>query len=293
MLNTGKKIAAGFVALSVLANCTGAEGRALYDPIEARPELKGPMAVDVETPMSGPMSCVRDKLSGRQKSRTLTVGKIDDYTGFSQDTTRPVLTRGATLMVISALDKLGVPLVERYDTSVADLELRYANQKLIGADNEEQPYKEILAGVLDPSDYMIMGGITELDFNIYSTAFDLQVGRGSRSDRLYAISVAVDLRMVNTETLRVVDTVSFKKQVFGRENQNGLTLELLDTGLGVSSRERAQEPIQTSIRLVLERAVIELISGLYRVDTGSCLTVNGTTPAATDAVPENPPKSKT
>jgi curli production assembly/transport component CsgG/holdfast attachment protein HfaB len=42
------------------------------------------------------------------------------------------ITQGASLMAISALAKSGARLVERYDTSVSELELKYANNKLIG-----------------------------------------------------------------------------------------------------------------------------------------------------------------
>ena len=40
-------------------------------------------------------------------------------------------------MAMSALSKAGVPLVERFDTSVAEMELKYANNKLIGDDKPQ------------------------------------------------------------------------------------------------------------------------------------------------------------
>ena len=42
-------------------------------------------------------------------------------------------------MAMSALSKAGVPLVERFDTSVAEMELKYANNKLIGDEEAEGP----------------------------------------------------------------------------------------------------------------------------------------------------------
>ena len=69
----------------------------------------------------------------------------------------------------------------------------------------------------------------------------------------------------------MVDTVSFKKQIFGREQQRGGAGYTLYLGLDVNNRERAQEPIQTSVRLVLERAAIDLVSRLYDADPKPCL----------------------
>ena len=62
-------------------------------------------------------------------------------------------------------------MVERFDTSVAEMELKYANNKLIGDDqhpNARPDFRKIMAGSIPGSDYYIVGGITELNFNIRS-----------------------------------------------------------------------------------------------------------------------------
>ena len=65
-------------------------------------------------------------------SPRIAVGRISDYTGKEEsDGSGRKLTQGASLMAISALAKSGASLVERYDTSVSELELKYANNKLI------------------------------------------------------------------------------------------------------------------------------------------------------------------
>jgi len=243
----------------------------LYAAIAAKDELAGPEVLDLSTPLARALVCIGEQVGKKASRDTFAVGKVEDMTGQSMDTARPVITHGAALMLISALDKMGLKQVERFDTSVAELELKYANQKLIGDETGEEPFKKIKAGVLSPSDYVVVGGITELDFNTYSSAFDSLVGPFKQSNRLYAITVAADLRLIETDTLKVVDTVSFKKQIFGRENQRGGAGYSLYLGLEVSNRERAQEPIQTSVRLVLERAAIDLVSRLYHADPKPCL----------------------
>ena len=76
------------------------------------------------------------------------IGRIADYTGKSEsDNSGRKITQGAALMAMSALSKAGVQLVERFDTSVAEMELKYANNRLIGADQQGGPdYRQIMAG---------------------------------------------------------------------------------------------------------------------------------------------------
>ena len=62
----------------------------------------------------------------------MAVGRISDYTGTVSSDGGRQITGGASLMANSALAKAGARIVERYDTSVSELELRYANNKLIG-----------------------------------------------------------------------------------------------------------------------------------------------------------------
>src|ERR1700684_2076349 len=83
-------------------------------------------------------------------------------------------------MAMSALNKAGVHMVERFDTSVAEMELKYANNKLIGDDQHPNAapgdFRKILSGSIPGSDYYIVGGITELNFNIRSIGADADGG---------------------------------------------------------------------------------------------------------------------
>ena len=46
-----------------------------------------------------------------------------------------------------------------------------------------------------------------------------------------------------------------------------------DLQVDASNRERVQEPIQRGVRLVVERAIIDLVSDLYRTDATNCLAL--------------------
>ncbi len=170
-------------------------------------------------------------------------------------------------MAMSALSKSGVHLVERFDTSVAELELKYANNKLIGNDQPQAgDYRRIMAGSIPGSDYYLVGGITELNFNIRSHGANGDGGqiddqrlciKGSASASLYVMNVGLDLRLVDTNTLQVVDVISYQKQIIGHQIQAGVFDFMGQTFFDASIGESALEPIQLAVRSVIERAVLE------------------------------------
>jgi curli biogenesis system outer membrane secretion channel CsgG len=238
-----------------------------------------------ETPYSAALRCFSGYTA--RKPLRIAVGQIADYTGkMESDNSGRKLTQGAALMAMSALAKAGVPLVERFDTSVAEMELKYANNKLIGNEKQaEAPgeYRKILAGSIPGSDYYLVGGITELNFNIRSIGAQGDGGgassnglKGTAGATMYVMNVGLDLRLVDTNTLEVADVISYQKQIIGRQEQAGAFDFLGATFFDASVGESALEPIQLAVRTVVERAVLEMLSHRYRISGGSCASGLGT-----------------
>jgi curli biogenesis system outer membrane secretion channel CsgG len=238
--------------------------------------IGGSPVISNETPYSAALRCMAG-YTGQRPIR-IAVGQIADYTGKSEsDNSGRKITQGAALMAMSALSKAGVHLVERFDTSVAEMELKYANNKLIGADEHGGPdYRQIIAGSIPGSDYYLVGGITELNFNIRSDGANADGGetatnglKGSTGGNMYVMNVGLDLRLVDTKTLQVVDVISYQKQIIGRQVSVGVFDFLGANFFDASVGESALEPIQLAVRSVIERAVLEMTSRLYHT-TGSC-----------------------
>jgi curli production assembly/transport component CsgG/holdfast attachment protein HfaB len=190
-------------------------------------------------------------------------------------------------MAMSALAKAGVPLVERFDTSVSELELKYANNKLISDNPSAQAdmpaeYRRILAGQVPGSDFYIAGGITELNFNIRSTGSDADGGdadtngfKGSFHHRVFVMNVAIDLRLINTRTLEVVDVIPYQKQVIGKEIGVGVFDFLNGNVFDISGGSGALEPMQLAVRSLIERATVEMVANLYGMPgPQSCLDLD-------------------
>ncbi|HYD88554.1 MAG TPA: holdfast anchoring protein HfaB [Vitreimonas sp.] len=206
----------------------------------------------------------------------IAVGRIIDYTGSVSEEGGRRITQGASLMAMSAFNKAGARLVERFDTSVTELELRYANNRLIGQEGDEN-VRRIYAGQMPGSDFYFVGGITELNYNIRSVGVDAQGGHTDARDgvgnigaRLYVMNIGLDFRLIDTRTLEVVDVISYQKQIIGREVRAGVFSFFDDTFLDIAAGERALEPVQLAVRAGVERAVVEVMSRFYRADSLAC-----------------------
>lgn len=251
------------------------------------PILVGPAVRDNRTPMDPALACLAGRLAAKGgKALVVGVGDVRDYTGKYAVNEGSAITQGGALMVASALGKLGtaIRLAERFDPTIAERELGYADRRQLGdgashdlpgpGGVQRVPWLPYYGGSLAASDYYIVGGITELNYNIHSGGFELGVSGAGPRNRTYTQSVAVDLRIVDTRSLLVVRTVSLAKQFTGYERGAGIFRffgsNLFDINLGA----KAQEPLQLGIRTALEEGALRLVASVAGIDPGECLGVS-------------------
>ena len=98
------------------------------------------------TPMEAALGCYARSLaaSGRPPL-VIGVGEIKDFTGRYSINEGNVITQGGSLMLFSALGKLGgtVRIAERYDSTIADRELGYMERRQLG----DGAAQEFLGGI--------------------------------------------------------------------------------------------------------------------------------------------------
>ncbi|MDZ7808917.1 MAG: CsgG/HfaB family protein [Arhodomonas sp.] len=230
LLIMGVHIRAKGLARRLRGGCDGAGGvglradRLLQAPRGgALPVVSGPPVTENTTPLYNAFACMSDRLKGSYGDEApprVAVGNVKDYTGkFSEIDGGNPITQGGALMVISALGKLGdaVRLHERFDTQIAEMELRYLENRYLGdgephlvQDNGEGqrrvPWKPYYGGSIMQTDYYIVGGITELNYNIQSGGAELRVNGAGPQARTFTVNVAADLRIIDTQTLEVIET---------------------------------------------------------------------------------------
>lgn len=291
IVSWSKKIVT-YCAIVSLTGCMASVDHYKRNPDEA-PTIQGPPVTDNTTPLEGSFQCMAQKIreSGHKKLR-IAVGTIKDYTGkFSEAEGGNPITQGGSLMVMSALGKLGdsVRMQERFDTQVTELELRYLDRRYLGdgavhevrgktGSSQKVPWKPYYGGTIIESDYFIVGGITELNYNVHSGGIEATVDGIGGKGRVFTVNVAVDLRIVDTSSLEVIKTVSLQKQITGYEVGANVFSFFKNTLVDVNAGLKSQEPLQLGVRTTLELGVLELVGAVTGIDEKPLVNFDGVNP---------------
>ena len=303
----GLRALTALAAAMALAGCVTAPQQRMA-PMEA-PIVLGPSVRDNITPMEPVLACLADHVaaSGRQPL-IVSVGDVKDYTGKYSVNEGNAITQGGALMVYSALGKMSgaVQIAERFDPGIAERELAYADRRQLGdgknhavagpSGSQNVPWLPYFGGTINKSDYYIVGGITELNYDINSGGADVNVNQIGVKARTFSQSVSIDLRIVDTKTLMIVKTVSLTKQFNGYEVGFNVfrffNSKLYDIDIGA----KGQEPVQLGVRAALEEGVARLVGAVTRVDYQPCMAMRPGAGAQIETVPaeklrkvENPP----
>ncbi|MDB5583751.1 MAG: putative protein involved in formation of curli polymers-like protein [Bradyrhizobium sp.] len=262
------------------------------------PTLIGPAVRDNRTPMDSALACLATEIAARHaRPLVIAVGDVRDYTGKYSVNEGNAITQGGALMVSSALGKLGgaVGLAERFDPTIAERELGYTDRRQLGdgavhdvagpagaAGASKVPWLPYYGGSIAASDYYIVGGITELNYDIRSGGIDTQVNQVGPKVRTFTQSVAIDLRVVDTRSLLVVKTVSLTKQFTGYEVGFDIFRFFGSNLFDINVGAKGQEPLQLGIRTALEEATMRLVGAVTRVDPAQCIAVRGWTQVTPD-----------
>ena len=302
-LRAGKRGALRLLGLSLatlaLPGCVSMQQQRLGPGEE--PVLVGPAVRDNRTPMDGALACFAEHLKTHgRKPLVIAVGDVRDYTGKYSVDEGNAITQGGALMVSSALGKLrgAVRIAERFDPVIAERELTYADRRQLGDGRTHElpgptgtqivPWLPYFGGSITASDYYIVGGITELNYDIRSGGAEAGVSSVGPRARTYTQSVAIDLRIVDTRSLLVVRTISLTKQFTGYETGFGVFRffgsNLFDINIGA----KGQEPLQLGIRTALEEAAMRLVGAVSGVDPDPCMSqASWLAPAPAAQAPEN------
>lgn len=150
------------------------------------------------------------------------------------------------------------------------------NGEMQEANGQKVPWLPYYGGTIQVSDFYIAGGISEVNYNISSGGAEASINNVGAKRRTYTQSVAVDLRIVDTKTLLVVDAISLSKQFSGYE-VGANTFRFFGLGLiDINVGQKGQEPLQLGIRAAIEEAAVRLIGRVTGVDPGPCFALRTT-----------------
>jgi len=183
------------------------------------------------------------------------VGEVADKTGQVNYTQGGhSLTQGVSEMVISALAKTGkAHMVERLDLRIPLAEVKLAEQKRLSRSIDDY-------GKLPASDFILVGALTELNYNIVSSGAQLFVkgiGGGARS---VVINVALDLRVIDTKSFAIRYVSTLQKQIVGYEVEANVFRFFGSTLIEFDAGAIRNEPMQLGVRSVAEMAVYQIMT---------------------------------
>ena len=253
-MNTwGNKSKARITAVAIgalaLSGCSTA-----FDTTQQTKPLIGPPVTDNVTPYTVCLTTLeRRPVNSRP---TFAIGQIVDKTGknaYDDVNNSTELSQGVSEMVISAFFKTGqVNLTERLDPRIALAEQQLVQQNLI----------QTPVGQADvaPAHFLVLGALTELNYNIMSGGNRLYVAGVGGSRRFAVINVGIDLRLVDMRTLGTVYVTSLQKQIVGQEYEAGIFRFFGDQFVEFDSGRVRNEPLQLGVRSVVEMAAYQILT---------------------------------
>lgn len=278
-----KRRSVAVAALALLVSGCAAGGYDARTGLYARP-IGGAPATGNDTAYSGALRCLATtaKAQGRVSPR-LAVGEIADLTGRNDLETGRKISQGAALFAVTALGKAGAPTVERQERSVSEVERTYAERHLLSdtpeaAGRSGENFRPVFAGQIAGSRYYVVGGVSELNYNLRSSGLDLAAGsvgsaglKGGLTRSGYVMNIAIDLRLVDTVSQEVVATAAYQKQLVGRETRLGVFDFLNGNIFDLSAGTAGMEPIQFAVRTAVERGLYDFAADLYGLPRSACL----------------------
>lgn len=236
--------------ISIISGCASIEPN-----INTVQPLAGPPVTSNDTPYSQCLVALRDSYEASNLP-VIAVGQISDKTGqrtYSTVTESSALTQGVSEMLISAFYKTGkVNLTERLDVRVP-----LAEQQLFEQNALAFAPKPI---AVMPANFVILGALTELNYNISTGGTRLFVSGIGAGVRTAVINVGLDLRLVDVRTFSTLYVSSLQKQVVGYEVESGIYRFFGNQLIEFDTGAVRNEPLQLGVRSVVEMSAFQILT---------------------------------
>lgn len=214
------------------------------------------------------------------------VGEIADKTGqlnLDENGHGHALTQGASEMVISALAKTGkANMVERLDLRIPLAEVKLSEQKRLTRTLNDY-------GKFPASDFIVVGALTELNYNIVSGGSQLFIRGIGGGARMVVINVAMDLRVIDGRNFAIRYVSSLQKQIVGYEVEANVFRFFGDTLIEFDGGAIRNEPLQLAVRSIAEMSVYQIFTDFLKlpVAKGCSLVENDYMESYLEKQPDN------
>lgn len=192
-------------------------------------------------------------LPENENKHKVAVYGIQDKTGQYSEIGSPIVSQGATEMLITALMRSRqFKVLDRADFNNFMTEQNLVANDRIKADQGPE------IGQLSGADYIISGAVTEYQIDKKTGGLGLRVaGKGGQQE--YAVaSSAIDLRVTDTSSGEVIWAKSLKKEIVGERIGLEVFSFMGNNIVEFESGKGRQEVINLVVRTLLEEAVYKL-----------------------------------
>ncbi len=188
------------------------------------------------------------------------VGEVADKSGqINYDENGHAISQGISEMVISALAKTNkAHMVERLDLRIPLAEVKLSEQKKLSRSIEDY-------GKLPASDFIVVGALTELNFNIVSGGAQLFVRGIGGGARTVVVNVALDLRVIDSKNFAIRYVTSLQKQIMGYEVEANVFRFFGNSLIEFDAGAVRNEPMQLGVRSVVEMAVYQIMTDFLKL----------------------------
>lgn len=249
-------IIAGLIVLSLLFNPVGD-----VDQTNPAQEINLAMASDNVTTATE----LLQSLPVPEERLALAVYDIEDKTGqFKEEeylTNSKAVTQGATEMLITALMRSKqFDVLDRVEFQQMLNELNLVNQNF--TDGKSGPTASQMTG----ADYIIEGAITEYDVDRNTGGIGLKIAGKGASKEYARATCAIDLRVTDTTTGKVIWAKSLKKEILGEKVDVTVFSFMGDNIVEFETGKGMQQAINLVVRTLLEEAVYQMAKDIYGIN---------------------------
>ena len=192
-------------------------------------------------------------LPDKEDRPTIAVYEILDKTGQYNELGAPVVTQGATDMMITALMRSRqFRVLGRVNFS------NFVNEQSLQIGERLAEGQNPVVGELTGADYIMEGAVTEYQVDKKSGGLGIAIGGVGATDQYAVASTAIDLRLLNTTTGEVVWAKSLKREITGEKIGLQLFSFIGNNVVEFETGRGKQEVINLVIRTLLEEAVFKL-----------------------------------
>jgi curli biogenesis system outer membrane secretion channel CsgG len=219
-----------------------------------------------DTPISDALRCVGDNSSTLRLGVHMITDKTNRYTPEAEGAPLPI---SGTEMMITALHKAGVRLVNRHQTSVIEWELSFAKKHILGdgatssVEGTDISYRPIIKGGLRGSDYFVTGAFNNLDWNLSSGGVELEVAGAGAGFRQFEMLIAADFQVWDSVTSELYWSDTIAKRLTGEEVKIGLFDFISDDLVDFNAGFQTSNPTQWTSRYITELAAYNIAKTVH------------------------------